>query len=279
MGDTEGKEVKVKYYIFADREKSDHHLLNSLGVIKLLYTEETKENPFIFGKIFMGNAFNEGRVVIPFFNHALNEKEEENNGVILNGDYCKYTEDSLNFSFYGKIEHDRLIEGKMIGASLCLNGKFDDDTMIEGTVFYQFVDGWQFTGKMSKKSINGPGLLQKMSKTGKEEERIEGEWTNGVHESKGHIIVYGDEAERAIRMVYISISDPNRVEKLNSPDAKITLTECLVRSSMFQGTLFRGEATLKKNSFSEHDDKLTSAIRYKLVAIREAILEKRVFVR
>jgi hypothetical protein len=119
----------------------------------MIYTESTNDKPFLFGKIYMGNAFNEGPVVIPQVEHPLNlppESEGEsavgNTGIILNGGVCKYTEDSLNFVFNGKIENDKLVQGKITGASFEIEGDFDDDTLIKGKLSYFFADNWKFTG-------------------------------------------------------------------------------------------------------------------------------------
>lgn len=252
LGGAKEKDIIIELFIYADREKSDHHLLNSLGIVKMIYTEATKDKPFLFSKIYMSNAFNEGIVVIPQVEHPLNEPGESdflgnsdvgNTGIILNGGQCKYTEDSLNFVFKGRIENDRLVKGKTIGLSFDYEGDFDDDTLITGDINYQFVDNWHFKGKIVKKAISGKGELKHFDNEGKLLEKIEGNWNYGVHESKKYMIIYGDAGERTLRLVLVTLRevdpsfDPNKKYEALSV---FKFKDVVIRSCQFQGKLFKG---------------------------------------
>lgn len=112
----------MSYFLFVDRESSDHNLVNSVGIVKAEFREEDPEHPYLYAKIYMSNAYNEGKVVIPHFDHPANNLRgipggPDESEIILMGDQCVYIEETLNFMYTGKIESDKLKEGKVRGSA------------------------------------------------------------------------------------------------------------------------------------------------------------------
>ena len=123
--------------MFVDRENSDHNLVNSIGIVKAEFRSDDPDHPHLYGKIYMSNAYNEGSVVIPMYEHPANELRgmpggSDDSEIILMGRECTYIEGTLNFRYTGRIENDKLKEGEMVSSAFKLKGVFDDDTLING---------------------------------------------------------------------------------------------------------------------------------------------------
>jgi hypothetical protein len=89
---------------------------------------------------------------------------------------------------------------------------------------------------MTKKSVNGEGVLIQYDKHNKVIKKIEGTWDCGIHESKKFMIIHGDAAERGIRLVLVSLDKPaENIEENTNDEASINqqLENAVVRSSQF----------------------------------------------
>ena len=232
-----------QFYIYADRERTDHQLVNSVSLVKFEVDAEGKRTGNQYGKIYMGRAYNEGPV------HMKNPEEE---AITLHGDRCRYEEESLNFYFDGEIRSDKLVNGEITGSYCKIKGEFDDDNLTEGEIRMTYVDGFEFEGHVHNYCVNGPGKLTLPSG-----EVLERDWRDGVMlPERSFMITSGDSKLRTIRCVLVEVTDPEKnpipdikyddtLKELTYDKYEIILKDAIIRSSSYIGVKYNGQVTLR----------------------------------
>lgn len=230
-------EENYDFYIYADKERMDHHLVNSLGFVVIKKGEVEQK----YGKIFMGNAYNEGHLLTNF---------GDSGNVTLHGDNAIYKEDSLNFHFLGEIKGDRLIEGKLEGSYCSFEGKFNDDVFLEGKGKFIFEDNFIFEGFFKNGAPQGEGTLITPDRG-----TLRGEWENGVlNPERKFMILTGDKRMRTIRCVLIECLDGESIPELKEEVVK--LKNSIVRTNNYSKIVFKGEAVILENLRDEEENSI-----------------------
>ena len=250
------------YFLFVDRESNDHNLLNSVGIVKAEFRVDEPEAPYLYAKIYMSNAYNEGKVVIPHFENQANDSRglpggPDESEIILFGDSCVYIEETLNFKYTGKIENDKLKQGEVKSSVLYLNGFFDDDTLIEGDFECKFAGGWQIKqGKFQNGTLEGDAVLLKISEiSGSIETTIDGRWNSGVHESGKFAIAYTDKGMRSTRVALLLLTNPICITT-STIGQSLYVRNASLHSNSFNKSIFVGNFELKIRQKGEEGIKL-----------------------